>query len=212
MPKGKFENIASFSSTFSHGSDDDFQTPPTIGSYIDPLGKTWYGTKRHFHNKPLFIHDPWQSNVGHVIVGHAYDHPPHGVNVDRNNLQWQDLFEKRCELEIYCRWHGLRVPRARSAELCRNKSCNDATVISRLQRENTQMQRRLDRFHYIKYAKKKSHFDCDNANTTIIEDLLLVSDPDISDFSDDSDDDFVNYLPNSLCVRGKPFCCYEHGE
>ncbi|GMP59973.1 hypothetical protein CsSME_00023033 [Camellia sinensis var. sinensis] len=203
MPKRKSENIASSSSTFSHGSGNDFQTPPTIGSYTDLLGKTWYGTKRQFHNKPLFMHDPWQSDVGHVIVGHAYDHLPHRVNVDRNNLQWQDLFEKRCELEIYCQWHGLWVPRACLAEQCRNKSCGDATAISRLQRENTQMQRRLDRFHYIEYAKKKSHFDCDSAITTIIEDPLLVSDPDISDFSDDSDDDFVNYLPNSLCVRGK---------
>ena len=47
------------------------------------------------------MHDPWQSDEDHVIVGNTYDRPPHEVNVDRKNLKWQVHFEKCCELEIY---------------------------------------------------------------------------------------------------------------
>ena len=33
---------------------------------------------------------------------------------------WSKLYEKRCELEVYFRWHGLHVPKARSAKLPRD--------------------------------------------------------------------------------------------
>ncbi|KAL0009306.1 hypothetical protein SO802_010808 [Lithocarpus litseifolius] len=64
---------------------------------------------------------------------------------------WSTLYEKRCELEVYCRWHGLRVPKARSAELPRDESAN---ILARLEQENKQMQRRLDRFHAIQKVRK----------------------------------------------------------
>ena len=59
---------------------------------------------------------------------------------------WSILYEKRCELEVYCRWHGLRVPKARSAKLPREELAN---ILALLEQENNQMQRRLDHFHEI---------------------------------------------------------------
>ena len=64
----------------------------------------------------------------------------------RAEQPWSELYKKRCELEVYCRWHGLRVPKARSAELTRDEPTN---ILARLERENNQMQRRLDRFHVV---------------------------------------------------------------
>ena len=73
------------------------------------------------------------------------------------------------------------------------------------------MQRRLDRYHFTEYAKKEC-VDPTQRIKQIIEDPLLVSDPELSDFSEEEgDDDFDNYLPSSLSVAGKPLCCSEHG-
>ena len=64
---------------------------------------------------------------------------------------WLTLYEKRCEFEVYCRWHRLRVPKACSAKLPRDKPAN---ILTRLEQENNQMQRRLDCFHAIQKARK----------------------------------------------------------
>ena len=64
---------------------------------------------------------------------------------------WSELYEKRCELEVYYQLHGLRVPKAWSAELPRGKPTN---ILARLERENNQMQRWLDRFHAVQKARK----------------------------------------------------------
>ena len=64
---------------------------------------------------------------------------------------WSTLYEKRCELEVYCRWHELRVPKARSVELPRVEPTN---ILACLEQENNQMQRRLDHFHAIQKARK----------------------------------------------------------
>ena len=64
---------------------------------------------------------------------------------------WLGLYEKMCELEVYCRWHGLRVPKARLAEIPRDELTN---IHARLEWENNQMQRQLDRFHAVQTARK----------------------------------------------------------
>ncbi|GFZ08616.1 hypothetical protein Acr_20g0004240 [Actinidia rufa] len=145
------------------------------------------------------------------FIGKASLSPPTGVTDDKCiRFPWEDLFDKRCEQEMYCRWHGLRVPKARSATLFGRGSPN-SQVIKALEREIDEMQRRLDRYHFTEYAKK----ECADPTQRIIEinvDPLLVSDPELSDFSEEEgDDDFVNYLPSSISVAGKPLCCYEHG-
>ena len=40
-----------------------------------------------------------------------------------------ELYEKRCKLKVYCRWHELRVPKAQSAELPRDEPTN---ILARL--------------------------------------------------------------------------------
>jgi len=69
---------------------------------------------------PIYMHDRLGS-IEHIMV-----------NELRQQL-WSKLYEKRCELEVYCRWHGLRVPKARSVELPREELIN---ALARLEREN----------------------------------------------------------------------------
>ena len=87
-------------------------------------------------------------SVGHIMVG-----KPTKLSTDTTTIEFtaaeptcSTLYKKRCELEVYCRWHGLRVPKARSAELPRDELAN---ILARLEQENNQMQRRLDHFHAI---------------------------------------------------------------
>jgi hypothetical protein len=109
---------------------------------------------------------------------------------------WSKLYEKRCELEVYCRWHRLRVPKARSTELPREDS---TVVFDRLERENKQIQRQLDRYHAIqkaiKHLKGKGQ---ERAIKSINEIIDLDSDKDLSDFLDSGNNDFQTCLPTSL--------------
>ena len=118
------------------------------------------------------------------------------VEATTKELQWLNLYEKRCELEVYCRWHELRVPKARLAELPREESTN---VFACLKRENNQMQRRLDRFHAIQKArehlKRKAQ---EQAFKSINEITNLDDDKDVSYFLDSSNDDFQKFLPTNI--------------
>ena len=71
-------------------------------------------------------------SVGHIMVG-----KPTKLSIDTTAIEfttaeppWLTLYEKRCELEAYCRWHGLRVPKAHSAELPRDEPAN---ILARLE-------------------------------------------------------------------------------
>ena len=109
---------------------------------------------------------------------------------------WSELYEKRCELEVYCRWHGLRFPKARSAELPRDEPTN---ILVCLERENNQMQRRLDRFHAVQKARKHLSGKAQKrAIKSINEITTLDNDKDISDLSDSSNDDFKKLLPTKI--------------
>lgn len=48
---------------------------PLIGFYTNPSGQTWFGTRSWFANKPINAHEPF-TNVGHIIIGRAYNQPP----------------------------------------------------------------------------------------------------------------------------------------
>ena len=97
---------------------------------------------------------------------------------------------------MYCRWHGLRVPKVRSTELPREESTN---VLARLERENNQMQQRLDHLYAIqkarKHVKEKAQ---ERAIKSINEITNLDDDKDISIFSDSSNDDFQKFLPTNI--------------
>ena len=79
-------------------------------------------------------------SIGHIMVG-----KPTKLSTDTTAIEftvaeppWSTLYEKRCELEVYCRWHRLRVPKARFVELPRDEPAN---ILARLEQENNQMQR-----------------------------------------------------------------------
>ena len=140
-----------FGSTSTCGSS---QVPADqqLQTYTNHYGGKWVGKKRDFVNMPICTHESLGS-VGHIMVS-----KPTKLSIDTNAIEftvaeppWSTLYEKRCEFEEYCRWHGLRVPKARSAELPRDEPAN---ILACLEQENNQMQRRLDHFHSIKKAKK----------------------------------------------------------
>ena len=101
---------------------------------------------------PIYTYESLGS-VRHIMVG-----KPTKLSVDTIAIEfivakppWSTLYEKICELEVYCRWHELWVPKARSTEIPRDEPAN---ILACLEHENNQMQRRLDCFHAIQKAKK----------------------------------------------------------
>ena len=137
-------------------------------------------------------------SVGHIMVG-----KPTELSTDTTAIvftvaepPWSTLYEKRCELEVYCWWHGLWVPKARSTELPRDEPAN---ILARLEQENNQMQRWLDRFYAIQKAKKHLKGKAQKrAIKSINEVTALDNERDISDFSDSSNDDFQKFLPTNI--------------
>ena len=158
-------------------------------TYIDHYGGKWVGKKRDFFNMPIYTYESLGS-VEHIMVG-----KPTTLSTDTTAIKftvveppWSTLYEKRCELEVYCRWHGLRVPKARSAELPRDEPVN---ILARFEQENNQMQRRLDRFHVIQKVRKHLKGKAQERAIKSINEVTALDDKrDISNFSDSSNDDF----------------------
>ena len=126
-----------------------------VGTYTDAIGNKWCGRKRQFVNKRILMHDT-TGPVSHIFTGEASQRAPRGVIDDQCNrlrLPWEDLLDKRREQEMYCRWHGLRVPKTRSTKVWASASPSTSKVIKALEREIEQMQRRLDRYHFTEHAK-----------------------------------------------------------
>ena len=97
---------------------------------------------------------------------------------------------------MYCRWHGLRVPKARSAELSKDEPAN---ILARLEQENNQMQRRLDRFHTIQTARTHLKGKAQERAMKFINEITVLDDErDISDFLDSSNDNFQKFLPTNI--------------
>ena len=146
---------------------------------------------------PIYTYESLGS-VGHIMVG-----KPTKLSTDTTTIEftiaeppWSTLYEKKCELEVYCRWHGLRVPKTRSAELPRDEPAN---ILAHLEQENNQMQRRLDRFHAIQKARKHLKGKAQKQAIKFINEVTVLDDErDISDFSDSSNDDFQKFLPMNI--------------
>ena len=93
--------------------------------------------ERGFVNIPIYTYESLGS-VKHIMV-----EKPAQLSTDTTTTEftiaeqlWSKLYKKRCELEVYCRWHGSRVPKAWLAELPRDESTN---ILARFKRENNQM-------------------------------------------------------------------------
>ena len=141
------------------------------------------------------MHDRLGS-VEHIMVGELKQLGADNTTVEATTGEqpWSKLYEKRCELEVYCRWHGLRVPKACSVELPR-----EVNVLARLERENNQMQWRLDRFHAIQKARKHLKGKAQERAIKSINEITNLDDnKDISNFLDSSNGDFQEFLPINI--------------
>ena len=101
---------------------------------------------------PIYTYESLGS-IGHIMVDKPTKLSTDTIAIEFTIAEppWSTLYKKRCELEVYCRWHRLQVPKARSAELPRDEPTN---ILAHLEQENNQMQRRLDRFHAIQKVRK----------------------------------------------------------
>ncbi|KAK7845709.1 hypothetical protein CFP56_009007 [Quercus suber] len=104
----------------------------------------------------------------------------------------------------------LRVPKARSTVLPRDELAN---ILARLEQENNQMQRRLDRFHAIQKAKKHlKGKEQERAIKSINEVTTLDDERDISDFSDSSFGHNHCWVDRSfLSIRSASSKCFYSG-
>ena len=74
-----------------------------LQTYTDHYGGKWVGKKRDFVNMPIYTYESFGS-VGHIMVG-----KPTKLSIDTTAIEfivaeppWLTLYEKRCELEVYC--------------------------------------------------------------------------------------------------------------
>ena len=168
-----------------------------LQTYTNHYGRKWVGKKRDFVNIPIYTYESLGS-IKHIMVGR-----PAQLSTDTATTKftkakqpWSELSEKRCELEVYCWWHGLWVPKAQSAELLRDEPTN---VLTRLEYENNQMQRKLDHFHAVQTARKHLSGKVQEWTIKSINEITTLDDDKvISDFSDSSNEDFQKFLPTKI--------------
>ena len=185
-----------FGSTSTNGSSQ-VPTDQQLQIYTNHYGGKWVGKKRDFVNMPIYTYESLGS-VGCIMVG-----KPTKLSTDIIAIKftvaeppWSTLYEKRCELEVYCQWHGLWVPKACSAELPRDESAN---ILAHLEQETNQMQKWLERFHTIQKARKHLKGKMQERAIKSTNEITALDDErDISDFLDSSNDDFQKFLPTNI--------------
>ena len=155
----------------------------------------WYGTKRLFQNHPTYS-SLEKGRANHIFVGY------HTCNLDdfgqtsniivRADPKWGRLWEIRCELEAYCGYHEIAIPKAISATLSRKTKEEVDNVVNQLQKEIVIMNNRLDKYHMCNDTDLQQYS---------AEPLCTLDTDGIEDYSD-NETDFVKYLPSCL-----PKCC-----
>ena len=113
-----------FGSTSTNESSQ-VPTDQQLQTYTDHYGGIWVGKKRDFVNMPIYTYESLGS-VRHIMVSKLTKLSTDTTTIEFTIAEppWSTLYKKRCELEVYCRWHGLRVPKARSAKLPRDEPTN----------------------------------------------------------------------------------------
>ncbi|CAL5341393.1 unnamed protein product [Camellia sinensis] len=107
---------------------------------------------------------------------------------DAARLKWPAIFIQRVQLETLSRENQLKVPKARSVEIQKEDPDNVDRLCERLQREISQMRRRLARNMQLYIVKKDAQKNKTEPNVTaikgIMEDPELVFDAELSNYSD----------------------------
>ena len=117
-----------------------------------PLWREMGWKEKRFHwCSNIHIRESWKCWTHHGRQTYTTEYRYHHNRVHHSrttviNAIWEEVW-----VEVYCRWHELRVPKARLAKLPRDEPIN---ILACLEKENNQMQRRLDHFYAIQKARK----------------------------------------------------------
>ena len=123
-------------SSSTHALSVASPTNSQLQTYTGHYGMTWHGRKRDFANLPINSYDSL-GRVGYIMIGEPSVATMRTITTEVvEEPPWSKLYEKQCELEVYCQWHGLRVPKARLAELPKD---NIAKIFNLIEIENNQM-------------------------------------------------------------------------
>ena len=154
--------------------------------------------KRPFENHPTYSSlEPGYAN--NIFVGYYTtnldDFEQSSNIIVRVDPKCGRLWEIRCELEAYCGYHELPIPKAISATLPRHSNKEVDNVFKYLEKEIAIMDTHLDKYHM--------------RNDTLRQQSSMEPECSLGDihnegieYYSDIDTDFVKYLPSCL-----PKCC-----
>ena len=90
----------------STNASSQVPTDQQLHTYTNQYGRKWVGKKRDFVNMPIYTYESLGS-VRHIMVGKLTK-----LSTDTTTIEsiiaelakppWSTLYEKRCELEVYC--------------------------------------------------------------------------------------------------------------
>ncbi|CAL5396756.1 unnamed protein product [Camellia sinensis] len=144
-------------------------------AYHDRFGKRHFFMPKYYRDPCGLVEDPSDNQTGYDLA-------------NARLLKWPALFIERVQMERLCRENRLKVPKARSVEIQKEDPDNVDRLCERLQREISQMGRRLAldmQLHIVKKDAQKNRTEPNVAAIKgIMEDPELVSDAELSDYSD----------------------------
>ncbi|CAL5361862.1 unnamed protein product [Camellia sinensis] len=159
--------------------DADDETPFTLldasCAYHDRFGKRHFVMPKYYRDPCGLVEDLSDNQTGYGLA-------------NARLLKWPALFIERVQMERLCRKNRLKVPKARFVEIQKEDPDNVDRLCERLQREISQMGRRLARDMQLHVVKKDAQKNRTKPNVAaikgIMEDPELVSDAELSDYSD----------------------------
>ncbi|CAL5326830.1 unnamed protein product [Camellia sinensis] len=158
--------------------DTEDETPfPLLDApcaYHDRFGKRHFVMPKYYRDSSGLVEDPSDNQTGYGLA-------------NARLLKWPTLFIERVQMERLCRENRLKVPKAHSVEIQKEDPDNVDRLCERLQREISQMGRRLarDMLHIVKKDAQKNRTEPNVAAIKgIMEDPELVSNAELSDYSD----------------------------
>ncbi|CAL5330491.1 unnamed protein product [Camellia sinensis] len=110
-------------------------------AYHDRFGKRHFVMPKYYRDPCGLVEDPSDNQTGYGLA-------------NARLLKWPELFIERVQMERLCRENRLKVPKARSVEIQKEDLDNVDRLCERLQREISQMRRRLARDMQLYIVKK----------------------------------------------------------
>ncbi|CAL5327669.1 unnamed protein product [Camellia sinensis] len=159
--------------------DAEDETPFTLldasCAYHDRFGKQHFVMPKYYRDPCGLVKDPSDNQTGYGLA-------------NARLLKWPALFIERVQMESLCQENRLKVPKARSVEIEKEDPDNVDQLCERLQREISQMGRRLARDMQLHIVKKDAQKNITEPNVVaskgIMEDPELVSDSELLDYLD----------------------------